>query len=285
METRIGISGWRYSPWRGTFYPERLAQKRELEYASRQVNSIEINGSFYSLQESASYQRWHKETPEDFIFSVKGNRFITHITRLKDPVPKLANFFGSGVLHLRKKLGPILWQFPPSFSYDEERLIEFFKHLPRTFSDVRNLVKHADRVAPDVPTGLNRQKIRHAIEVRNHSFENPDFVDLLRKYDVALVFADTAGKWPYIEDVTSDFVYVRLHGEKQIYTSGYEEESLQIWRERLRKWQNGTQVKDAITISDKKPKKQRRDAFVYFDNDVKVRAPVDARRLMKMMRS
>lgn len=284
METRIGISGWRYPPWRGTFYPERLAQKRELEYASRQVNSIEINGSFYSLQEPSSYQQWYKETPDDFIFAVKGNRYITHITRLKDPVPKLGNFFGSGVLHLKEKLGPILWQFPPTFAFDEERLIGFFEKLPRTFADVRKLVKHADRVKPDLPKGLNHQRIRHAIEVRNHSFENPDFVDLLRKYDVALVFADTAGKWPYIGDVTSDFVYVRLHGEKEIYASGYEDDSLKIWRDRLKCWQNGSQVKDAITISDKKPKKEKRDAFVYFDNDKKVRAPVDARRLTEMMR-
>jgi len=284
METRIGISGWRYTPWRGTFYPERLAQHRELEYASRQVNSIEINGSFYSLQEPSSYQRWYKETPDDFVFSVKGNRYITHVTRLKDPLPKLGNFFGSGVLHLKGKIGPILWQLPPTFGYDEDRLIGFFENLPRTFGDVKKLVKHADRVDPDLPKGLNKQRIRHAMEVRHHSFENPDFIDILRKYDVALVFADTAGKWPYIEDVTSDFVYIRLHGEKEIYASGYEDDSLKIWRDRLKCWQNGTQVKDAITISDEKPKKKKRDAFVYFDNDKKVRAPVDARRLMEMMR-
>lgn len=284
METRIGISGWRYTPWRGTFYPPRLPQKRELEYASRQVNSIEINGSFYSLQEPASYQHWYKETPDDFVFSVKGNRYITHISRLKEPRAKLANFFGSGVLYLKEKLGPILWQFPPSFRFDDERLIEFFKQLPRTFTDVRKLVKHADRVDPDLPKGFSDRKIRHAMEVRHHSFENPDFIEILRKYDIALVFADTAGKWPYIEDVTSDFVYLRLHGEKKIYTSGYEDDSLKIWSQRLKCWQNGTQVKDPITISDVKPKKQKRDAYVYFDNDVKVRAPVDARRLMQMMR-
>jgi uncharacterized protein YecE (DUF72 family) len=285
METRIGISGWRYEPWRGTFYPEKLAQHRELEYASRQVNSIEINGSFYSLQEPTSYQRWFKETPDDFVFSIKGNRYITHITRLKEPASKLGNFFGSGVLHLKEKLGPILWQFPPSFGFDEERIGAFFEILPRTFGEAIKLMDHADRVRPDYPSGETKRRIRHAMEVRHHSFENPDFVDLLRKHNVALVFADTAGKWPYIEDVTSDFVYLRLHGEKEIYKSGYEEDSLKIWCDRLKHWQSGSQVKDAITISDKKPPKKKRDAYVYFDNDVKVRAPVDARKLFAMMKS
>lgn len=284
MQTRIGISGWRYPPWRGVFYPERWPQRRELEYASRQVNSIEINGSFYSLQEPSSYRHWYKETPDDFVFSVKGNRYITHISRLKEPLGKMANFFGSGVLHLKEKLGPILWQFPPSFRFESDRIEAFFKELPRTFAEAIRLTKHADRVEPDYPTGFSKQRIRHAMEVRHHSFENPDFISLLRRYDVALVFADTAGKWPYIEDVTSDFVYLRLHGEKQIYQSEYGEESLKIWRDRLKRWQAGTQVKNPITITDDSPAKIKRDAFVYFDNDVKVRAPFDARLLAKMMK-
>ena len=283
LETRIGISGWRYPPWRGTFYPKKWPQHRELEYASRKLNSIEINGSFYSLQEPTSYQRWFKETPDDFVFSVKGNQFITHVTRLKEPVSKLGNFFGSGVLHLKEKLGPILWQFPPSFRFDEERIEGFFKELPRTFGESIKQMKNADRVEPDYPTGFNSHRIRHAMEVRHHSFENPDFIALLRKYDVALVFADTAGKWPYIEDVTSDFVYLRLHGEKEIYKSGYEDDSLRIWCDRLKHWQRGTEVKDAITISEVKPTKKKRDAFVYFDNDMKVRAPFDAQRLSQML--
>jgi uncharacterized protein YecE (DUF72 family) len=142
---------------------------------------------------------------------------------------------------------------------------------------------HADRVRPDYPSGHSKRRLRHAMEIRHHSFENPDFIALLKKYNVALVFADTAGKWPYIEDVTSDFVYIRLHGEKEIYKSGYKDDSLKIWRDRLKHWQSGTQIKNPITITDEAPTKIKRDAFVYFDNDVKVRAPFDAQRLAKMI--
>lgn len=279
MDLRIGISGWRYEPWRQVFYPPKLAQRRELEYASRKVNSIEINGSFYSLQTPESYQTWHDETPDDFKFSVKGPKFITHIRRLKDVEKPLANFFGSGVLHLRNKFGPVLWQFAPSFRFEEERLSEFFDLLPRTVGEAIKLSKKADRVEPSYPTGDKNAPIRHAIEIRHASFENPDFIDLLRKNDVALVFADTAGTWPYMEDVTSDFVYLRLHGEEQLYASGYDDDAIAFWADRIGAWQHGGQSKDALTMSDTKPKKTKRDAFVYFDNDIKVYAPFDAQNL------
>jgi len=267
------------------FYPKHLAQRLELHYASRQLNSIEINGSFYSLQSPDSYRKWHDDTPEDFVFSVKGHRYITHVHRLKEPRTLLANFFGSGVLHLGKKLGPFLWQLPPSLRYDRERIEGFFRQLPRSFAQASRLTRAADRVEPALPKPLPRRRLRHALEVRHHSFEDPGFIELAREYGVAIVIADTAGKWPYIEDLTSDFVYARLHGEAKLYTSGYDDASLRWWAKRIRIWQTGRQPKDASTISSRRPRVSKRDIYVYFDNDVKVRAPFDARRLHRMLTS
>ena len=284
-ELRIGISGWRYAPWRGVFYPKKMAQRLELHYASRALNSIEINGSFYSLQRPESYQAWYADTPRGFVFSVKGNRYITHIRRLKDSKPLLANFFASGVLHLRDKLGPFLWQLPPSLVYDGARVEAFFRLLPRSFTQAARLAAGADLVEADLPDPLPRRRLRHAMEVRHHSFEVPEFVELARKHDVAIVFADTAGKWPYFEDLTSDFVYARLHGEIELYKSGYDDGSLRWWARRIRLWQSGRQPGDAITVSGVRPQRVERDIYVYFDNDVKVRAPFDAARLYQMLGS
>jgi uncharacterized protein YecE (DUF72 family) len=281
-EIRIGISGWRYAPWRGIFYPEDLSQKKELNFASRQLNTIEINGSFYSLQSPISYQAWHEQTPPDFVFAVKGPRYVTHIRRLKDVVAPLGNFFGSGVLHLKEKLGPFLWQLPPNFLYDPERLEAFFQTLPRDFASAVQLAKNADRLDPDCPKPMHAT-LRHALEVRHESFLNPEFIELLKAYNIAFVFADTAGQWPYMEDVTSDFIYIRLHGEAEIYRSGYDDPSLRFWARRIKKWSSGAQVKGALTITDDKPTKQMRDVYVYFDNDVKVRAPFDAQKLAQFL--
>ena len=285
METRIGISGWTYAPWRKIFYPPDLVHKRELEYASGQLNSIEINGSFYSLQRATSWQRWHDEVPHNFCFSVKGPRFVTHVRRLKNVDEPLANFYGSGVLQLRKKLGPFLWQLPPNFLFDSERLEAFFKILPRTVGDAAGLADKANRVEPSYPDGSlhNATKLRHCLEVRHHSFENPEFIDLLRAYDVALVFADTAGKWPYMEDLTSDFVYVRLHGEREIYASGYGKESLKFWAKRVAAWRGGGEPPAPLSMSFTPPTSRKRDIFVYFDNDNKVRAPIDAMALTRLV--
>lgn len=286
METRIGISGWRYTPWRGIFYPEDLKQNQELHYASRQVNTIEINGTFYATQRPESYQKWYADTPEHFIFSVKGPRYITHIRRLKDIKLPLANFFASGVLHLKEKLGPFLWQFPPNFTFDEERLKSFFKMLPRTFKQAAQLANLADRnKEPNYASSLqnSNRKIRHAIEVRHHSFENPFFIELLRQYNIALVIADTAGRWPYLEDITSDFLYLRLHGDEELYTSGYDEPTLRWWADRIKLWQKGKNPQDALTLGEKTAPRQDRDVFVYFDNDVKVRAPQDASTLWNVI--
>ena len=221
--TWIGTSGWRYPPWRGVFYPPGLAQRRELEYISRQVNSVELNGSFYSLQRPSSYQRWHDETPDDFVFAVKGGRFITHMKRLVDVETPLANFFASGVLALAGKLGPFLWQLPPTLPFDPEQLDAFLDLLPRDTSAAAKLAAHHDeRLEGRVLTTTDLHRpLRHAMEVRHPSFTDPAFLDLLRAREVAVVIADAAAEWPYLEDVTADFTYLRLHGDTELYASGY----------------------------------------------------------------
>lgn len=286
MSIRVGISGWRFPPWRQVFYPKGLIQKDELHFASRQVNSIEINGSFYATQSPQSYKKWYAETPDDFVFSVKGPRYITHIRRLKDIKLPLANFYASGVLHLQEKLGPMLWQFPPNFIFHEDRLEEFFKLLPRDFKSAVKLAQQSDRYEPDYPESAVRSnlKLRHSIEIRNHSFENPFFIQLLKKYNVALVFADTAGRWPYMEDVTSDFVYLRLHGDEELYTSGYGDEMLKWWSERVKAWSTGKKPEHSFELIEQSPNKKDTDVYVYFDNDVKVHAPFDAQKLLRLLK-
>ena len=280
---RMGISGWRYEPWRGIFYPKDLAQKRELEFASSAFNSIELNGSFYSLQTPQSYSRWYDETPDDFVFSVKGPRYITHVRRLKEIEAPLANFFASGIFNLREKLGPFLWQFPPFFRYEEERFDRFFSLLPRDTVQALAIARGREaRMHGRARLAIDRNRpMRHAIEVRHESFATESFVALLRRHGIALVVADTAGKWPYLEDVTADFMYLRLHGDKKLYASGYSDTALERWRRRIQQWATGGQPRDANRLSTAKPLSlKRRDVYAYFDNDVKVRAPFDADRLM-----
>ena len=282
-EVYIGISGWRYEPWRGVFYPPELTQAKELEFASRALPSIELNGSFYALQKPDSYAEWYAETPDNFRFSVKGNRFLTHILRLKDIDKPLSNVLASGVFNLREKLGPFLWQFPPNFRFDPERMAHFLSLLPHDTEQALALARqHEDRMNGRTALEIDQKRpMRHAIEIRHESFVDPTFIALLRKYKVALVVADTAGKWPYIEDITTDFVYLRLHGDKELYASGYTDEALERWASRIEAWRGGAQPDDAHLISDKAPpKRTKRDVYCYFDNDVKVRAPFDARRLI-----
>ncbi|TDV40209.1 uncharacterized protein YecE (DUF72 family) [Pseudomonas helmanticensis] len=280
----IGISGWRYEPWRGDFYPEGLAQKRELQFASRAVNSIEINGSFYALQRPERYAQWYAETPDDFVFSVKAPRFITHIRRLREIEKPLANFFASGVLELKEKLGPILWQFPPNFKFEPERFEHFLALLPHDTKAAATLAhQHDSHLHGHASMKAWRKKpLRHAVEIRNNSFLDPDFVRLLKRYNTALVIADTANKWPYREDLTSDFVYLRLHGAEELYASGYTAPALKRWAERIDAWHHGEQPKDAHLIAPRlKPRARKsREVFCYFDNDIKVRAPYDARDLL-----
>jgi uncharacterized protein YecE (DUF72 family) len=284
-EVRIGISGWNYAGWRGVFYPKELPHRRELEFAARAFNSIEINGSFYSLQQPASYRRWYKETPQNFLFSVKGGRFITHMKKLRKVEVPLANFFASGVLALEEKLGPILWQFPPNFGWNEKRFREFFQLLPRTTREAAFLGRrHGSKLKSRAWLRVKRDRaLRYCVEIRHVSFLVPDFFELLRDCNIAFVFADTAGKWPYVEDLTADFVYCRLHGHTQLYASGYSDRALDWWATRLELWHEGRQPMDAKLITGE-TKPGPRDLFIYFDNDAKVRAPFDAQTLARKMK-
>ncbi len=267
---RVGISGWTYPPWRGVFFPKGLPHRRELEYAAARLTSIEINGSFYALQRPASYRTWYEQTPPDFVFSIKGGRFITHMKKLRDVDSALANFFASGPLVLAEKLGPILWQLPPSLGYDAERLADFFGRLPRSTGEAAYLARRHDERMVDrsFTTALVDRPLRHALEVRHDSFKVKAFTQLLTEHGIAVVVADTAGKWPFIDDVTADFVYARLHGDKELYASGYTDQSLERWAVRIRAW----------LAAD-------RDVYVYFDNDMKVRAPFDAMSLARLLDS
>ena len=284
-QLRIGISGWRYAGWRGKFYPEGLAQRLELEFASRKFNSIEINGSFYSLQLPSSYVRWHSDAAADFVFSVKGPRFITHMKKLRDVETPLANFFASGVLALREKLGPILWQLPPSLGWNESRLRAFFELLPRHTAEAADLGrKHNDKLKARAWLKIDESRpLSYALEVRHPTFLVPEFFSLLREYNIAFVFADTAKKWPYAEDLTADLVYIRLHGAEQLYVSGYSDREIEWWAQRIEHWRCGRQPDDAKLIGPTKPDGKSRPVYVYFDNDAKVHAPFDAIRLAKRL--
>jgi len=213
---------------------------------------------------------------------VKGPRFITHMLKLKDSEQALANFFASGIANLGDKLGPILWQLPPTLRFKPERLAPFLDSLPRDTDQAAALARRRnDKVKGRARIAFGRCRLlRHALEVRHETFVDDAFVDLLRARNIALVVADTAGKWPYAEDVTADFVYVRLHGDKKLYVSGYGSRTLDAWRDRVIAWSEGSQRADARCISNVgPPSSARRDVFCYFDNDVKVKAPRDARGL------
>jgi uncharacterized protein YecE (DUF72 family) len=275
----IGTSGWRYPPWRGVFYPPGLPQRRELAHLAGLMNSVELNGSFYSLQRPDSYRAWAAETPDDFLFAVKGSRYITHLKQLRDVRVPLANFLASGLLALGPKLGPLLWQLPPRLPFDAARIDAFLGLLPRSTGAAAQLAgEHDDRLDGRAETTIDADRpLQHALEVRHASFRDPAFIALLRAHDVALVVADTAGKFPYLEDVTAGFVYVRLHGDTELYVSGYAPEALDRWADRVRRWRAGESPVGEHTVAPAAPQvEEGRDVFVYFDNDVKVHAPFDA---------
>ncbi|MGF6232357.1 uncharacterized protein YecE (DUF72 family) [Inquilinus ginsengisoli] len=282
-QVRIGISGWTYRPWRGVFYPKGLPQKRELGFAAESFPTVEINGTFYGTQRPESYARWAEETPDGFVFAVKGPRYITHLRRLREVEAPLANFLASGPLRLGPKLGPILWQFPPSFRFDEERIEAFLELLPKDTEAAAEIShRHDERYAGRVWTRTDRKRpMRHAMEIRHDSFLDPAFIRLLRRYGVALVCADTVD-WPRRMDLTADFIYCRLHGSEQLYVSGYDDEALDSWADRVAAWATGGEPADAERVVDKPgPKRAKRDVYVYFDNDAKVRAPADAKGLIR----
>jgi uncharacterized protein YecE (DUF72 family) len=268
MTVYVGISGYDYKAWRGRFYPEELPTRRWLEYASRRFNSIELNGTFYSLKSPAVFERWVTEVPDsDFVFAVKGGRFITHNLKLRNAEASLGNFFASGVLALGKKTGPFLWQLPATYRFDAERLDSFMRLLPRTSRDAEAVARQHDYrlrrgALVDAPVKV---AYRHAFEVRHPSYFSDEFYDVLRAHQCAFVIADTAGQFPYAEEVTADFVYVRLHGSQQLYVSGYTDAELDAWAKKIDAWQSS--------------RRKVRDVYVYFDNDAKVHAPFDAAKL------
>ena len=269
----IGISGYDYKPWRGRFYPEEIPTRRWLEYASRQFDSIELNGTFYSLKSPAVFERWAAAVPDEFVFAVKGGRFITHNLKLRNAEASLGNFYASGVLALGRKTGPFLWQLPGTYSFDPDRLDGFMRMLPRS-------TREAEAVARAHDHRLRRGALvdaavvvpyRPAFEVRHPTYFHDEFYDLLRLHRCAFVVADTAGKFPYAEEVTADFVYVRLHGSEVLYASGYTDAELDTWATKIAAWRSGLRPGRAGEAA--------RDVYVYFDNDAKVHAPFDARRL------
>jgi uncharacterized protein YecE (DUF72 family) len=266
----IGTSGWRYPRWRGDFYPRGLRQRDELRYAAEHMNSVEINGSFYSLQRRSRFEEWAASVPEDFVFAVKGGRFITHMKKLRGIETPLANFFASGVLALDQKLGPIIWQLPPNLGFNAGRMDEFFAQLPRSAGSAAGIAAHHDQRIPDdqalVKAAHPRRRLRHAIEVRHESFRTQEFYQLLRRYKLALVISDNPGKWPIFTELTTDLMYLRLHGHDQLYVSGYSDRELDEWATKISSWTA-----------------RGCDVYVYFDNDAKVHAPFDAMNLMERL--
>jgi uncharacterized protein YecE (DUF72 family) len=261
----IGISGYDYKGWRGRFYPKELPARQWLHYATRMFNSVELNGTFYSLKSPDIFRRWADEAPDDdFVYAVKGGRFITHNLKLRNVEAALGNFFASGVLALGRKTGPFLWQLPGTYRFEPERLVGFIRQLPTDSTEGEALARaHDDRLRRGaLVTAGERVLYRHAFEVRHPSYFTQEFYDLLRSHRCGFVIADTAGRYPYAEKVTADFVYVRLHGSQELYVSGYTDAELDAWAKRVRKW-----------------RRAGHDVYVYFDNDAKVHAPFDALRL------
>jgi uncharacterized protein YecE (DUF72 family) len=251
---RVGIGGWVFPPWRRVFYPPGLAQSRELAHASRQVTSIEINGTFYGAQKPTSFRKWYAETPEDFVFSVKGPRYATHRRELGEAGSSVERFFASGVLELREKLGPILWQFPPTTKFDEQNFAAFLELLPGR---------------------IDGRAIRHVVEVRHPSFAAPAFIDLLRRKGAALAFVDDKDR-PAIQDVTADFVYARLRRSEADVPTGYPPAALDAWVQRFHAWSEGREPSDAVRHHSDRAMAVERDCFIYFINGAKIRAPAAA---------
>ncbi|MFN8157874.1 MAG: DUF72 domain-containing protein [Candidatus Nanopelagicales bacterium] len=261
MGVHVGVSGWSYRRWRGDFYPERLPQRRELSHIAAHLSAVEVNATFYRLQRPSYFAQWLDQTPDGFRFALKGSRYITHLRSLRDCRTALANFLASGPLVLGRRLGPFLWQLPASTTYDEQRLVPFLELLPRTTGEAAALAtEHDDRladrtwlqVAADVP-------LQHVLEPRHASFAAYEAADLLRAYDIGTVVSDGAGVFPMLEQVTSEVVYVRLHGPRRLYHGGYSAPELYRWAERVRGW-----------------RAQGCDVWIFFDNDADGRAPYDA---------
>jgi len=256
---RIGIGGWTYEPWRGTFYPKGLAQKRELEHASRRLTSIEINGTYYGSQKPESFARWREETPDDFVFAVKGPRFATNRRVLSEAGESIERFFASGVMELGPKLGPVNWQLLPTRKFEPADFGGFLKLLPNR---------------------VGGQAIRHAIEVRHDSFRTPEFVALAREHGVAIVIAADS-EYPLIADVTAPFVYVRIMGTTEDEAAGYPKDDLDRWAARAHAWASGGAPNDLATVAGQQPHANGREVFLYVISGHKAHNPAAAMALIE----
>jgi uncharacterized protein YecE (DUF72 family) len=276
---RVGISGWEYDRWQGDFYPPELAKRRRLEYVTRMFETLEVNGTFYSLKSPPTFERWYETAPSNFAYALRGSRYITHTKRLRDPVAALANFFASGVLRLEDKLGPLLWQCPPNMDWEPRTFEAFCEALPRDARAAARIgSRHDDRVRgrTSLQVDANRN-LRHAFEIRDERMMNEDMIRSLRRHGHAFVVSDTAGKYPYAEDITAGFVYVRLHGTGQMYVGAYDDDDRRTWVRRIKLWAAARQHADAPRITAwRPPARKGRDVYVYFDNDAHGHAPFDA---------
>jgi uncharacterized protein YecE (DUF72 family) len=281
----VGVSGWSYDSWQGPYYPTGLPKARRLEHVGATLDSVEINGSFYSLQKPESYEKWAAAVPDGFLFAVKGSRFVSHNKKLKDARVPLANFFANGLLRLEEKLGPILWQLPDGLRLAPERVAGFCDLLPRDTEEASRLAaEHDERVAGKASFAVERRRrMRHALEVRDPRMLDDDLVRVLRRAGVALVVSD-AGRWPLVEELTAGFVYVRLHGSPHTYASRYDDPALDDWAQRIGRWRDGGEPDDPRRITDRPPPRRKtRDVYVYFDNDQHAHAPRDAMRLRERL--
>jgi len=257
MSIYIGIGGWTYEPWRGTFYSKGLSQKRELEYASSRLTGIEINGTYYGSQKPESFRKWHDETPKDFVFTLKGPRFATNRRVLAEAGESIERFFASGVTELKDKLGPVNWQFMATKKFDAKDFEAFLKLLPKK---------------------VNGRTVRHAVEVRHESFKDKAFIELCRKHGTAIVFAADS-EFPLIADITTDFVYARIMGTQAREKLGYPAAMLKTWAERAKDWEKGASPKASMLIAPAAPKKKR-DVFLFVISGAKEKNPAAAQAII-----
>lgn len=281
---RIGVSGWRYDHWRGTFYPEELPRSGELAYLAERFDTLEINATFYSLSDPASFRSWYASVPAGFVLAVKGSRYITHQKKLADTGSALANFMASGILELDDKLGPILWQLPPRLRFDRARIEAFLQVLPHDTHAAARMARHHDDRVPEPVYGPGaNHRLRHVLEVRHRSHLCDELVSLARRHGVALAFSHSWA-WPYVEEVTAGFVYLRLHGPGALYASSYGPLALARWAERIRRWHAAAEPRDARRITARPPPaRKERDVYVFFDNDGEGHAPREAASLRELV--
>jgi uncharacterized protein YecE (DUF72 family) len=255
----VGIGGWTFEPWRGTFYPDGLAQKKELGFASQKLTSIEINGTYYGSQKPESFAKWHDETPDDFVFAVKGPRFTTNRRVLAEAGESVERFLNSGLMELKTKLGPINWQFAPTKRFDPDDFGAFLKLLPKTHEG---------------------HHLRHAVEVRHDSFRTPEFVALAREHGVAVIIAGDS-EYVQISDVTAPFVYLRIMGTQEGEEAGYSDAALTAWGDRAKAWAEGGEPRDMHPVADEKAETRARDVFLYVISGFKERNPAAAMALIE----